>query len=224
MKQEKQEKQEKSEKPETKKKRRPHSSKPDRRDAIKEAKKEGKLLKDKFGVKFEEEENQEEPLAEIMSEEEFNANIEMEYKKGLSKKDYIVSLFPRRLLAELYFAWCKDCNENITAENAKYFRDELLMRGNKDNKMFNFRSLRVSKNFIIAFVGNLESGQIEKLDLSDNLITDICMYNLTNIITARKVMHLNLASNMISTEGLKIIQNELILSDSLRYLNVRNIG
>jgi hypothetical protein len=192
-----------------------------RRDAIKESKREAKLLKDKLGSPFNHtEENEDAPLAEIMSEEEFNANIEMEYKKGYRRKDYIISLFPRRLLAELYFAWCKDCNENITAENAKYFRDELLMRGNKDNKLFNFRSLRVSKNFIIAFVGNLENGQIEKLDLSDNLITDVCMYNLTNIISAKKVVHLNLSSNMISTEGLKIIQNELILSDSLKYLNV----
>jgi hypothetical protein len=209
-------------KQEKKPKTRSFSSRPDiRRDAIREPKKESKILKDKFGLPFHEEDNLEEPLAEIMSEEDFNANIEMEYKKGISKKDYIVSLFPRKLFAELYFAWCKDCNENITAENAKYFRDELLMRGNKDNKVFNFRSLRVSKNFIIALVGNLESGQIEKIDLSDNLITDICMYNLTNIISAKKVIHLNLASNMISTEGLKIIQNELILADSLKYLNVK---
>jgi hypothetical protein len=148
------------------------------------------------------------------------ANVGFENMKPKNKKDYIISLFPRKLFADLYFAWCKDCSENITPENAKYFRDELLMRKNKDFKNYNFHSMRIAKNFVIAFVGNIDNTQINKLDLSDNLITDICMHNLKNIISSKRCISLNLASNMISTEGLKIVQNEIINSESLLYLNV----
>jgi Ran GTPase-activating protein (RanGAP) involved in mRNA processing and transport len=150
----------------------------------------------------------------------YKQNFNLELKKGVNKKEYIISLFPKSLYAELYFAWCKDCSENITVENAKYFRDELLLRNNKDNKNFNFKSLRVNKNFLLAFIGNLESSRILKLDLSDNLISDVCMHNIKSIISAKKVVYLNLASNMISTEGLKIFQNEVMYSDTLKYLNL----
>ena len=149
-----------------------------------------------------------------------NENFEFELKKGGNKKKYIIGLFPKRIYAELFFAWCKDCSENITIEIAKFFRDELLLRNNKDSKNFNFRSLRVNKNFLLAFIGNLENGRLNRLDLSDNLISDICMHNIKSVISIKKVVYLNLASNMISTEGLKIIQNEVISSDSLQYFNL----
>ncbi len=95
------------------------------------------------------------------------------------------------------------------------------MRGNKDDKVFNFRGMRVSKNFLITFTGNVQSPVIMKLDLSDNLITDICLHNIKSLISNRRIVYLNLASNMISTEGLKIIHSEIIYSESLSYLNVR---
>jgi Ran GTPase-activating protein (RanGAP) involved in mRNA processing and transport len=94
------------------------------------------------------------------------------------------------------------------------------MRANKDLRNFNFRSMRVNKNFLLAFVGNLDSGAINKVDMADNLISDVCMHNIKNIISVKRVIHLNLASNMISTEGLKIIQNEVMSSESLKYLNL----
>ncbi len=152
---------------------------------------------------------------------DFNTNFGYELKKGIDKKEYIYSLFPKKLFAELYFAWCKDCSENITFDNAKYFRDEILLRNNRDNKNFNFNSLRVGKNFLLAFIGNLDSNKLNKINLSDNLITDVCMHNVKNIIVTKKLIHLNLASNMISSEGLKIIQKEVIESESLKYLNVK---
>ena len=132
----------------------------------------------------------------------------------------IYSLFSKKIYAELYYAWCKDCSESPTAEGAKYFREELLSRNNKDLKNFNFKSLRVSRNFLAAFGGNLPPAQIYKLELPDNLVNDECMHNIKNLISARQVIHLNLASNQISTEGLKIIQHEVIASQSLKYLNL----
>lgn len=156
--------------------------------------------------------------------EEYKRKEEAEKLKRNNKREYILSLFSRPLFAELFFAWSRDCEDNISVENAKYFRDELIMRGNKDDKNFNFRGMRVTKNFLVAFTGNVTSTIINRLDLSDNLITDICLHNIKSLISNKRLVHLNLASNMISTEGLKIIHSEIIYSDSLSYLNVREIN
>ena len=158
---------------------------------------------------------------------EFSENLEEEGEDyGAESKDkndlssFIYSLFSKKIYAEIYYAWCKDCNEPPSAESAKYFREELLSRNNKDLRNFNFRSLRVGRNFLAAFGGNLPSAQIYRLELPDNLVNDECMHNIKNIISVRQVIHLNLASNQISTEGLKIIQHEVIASKSLKYLNL----
>ena len=49
---------------------------------------------------------------------------------------FIYSLFSKKIYAEIYYAWCKDCNEPPSAESAKYFRDELISRNNKDLRNF----------------------------------------------------------------------------------------
>ena len=144
----------------------------------------------------------------------------MSNKNKADLSDFIYSLFSKKIYAEIYYAWCKDCNEQPSAESAKYFRDELLSRNNKDIKNFNFRSIRAGKNFLSAFCGNLPGVQLRKVELQDNLVTDECMHSIKNLISAKQVIYLNLASNQISTEGLKIIQNEVIASSSLRYLNL----
>jgi hypothetical protein len=141
---------------------------------------------------------------------------EKELKNTVKSKEYIFSLFTYKLYAELYFAWSKDCKEAFSADSAKYFRDELLLRNNKDLKTFNFRSMRVGENFLLGFLGNLGPGAIRKVDLSDNMISDKCMHNIKSLISAKGVEYLNLASNQISTEGLKIIQNEVIASKTLK--------
>ena len=148
-------------------------------------------------------------------ENQDDANI----NKNLSLTDSIFSLFTRKIYGEIYFAWCKDCEERPSVEGGKYFRDELISRNNKDLRNFNFHSMRAGKNFLGAFGGNLPSIQIHKVDLSDNLVNDECMHNIKNLISAKQIIYLNLASNQISTEGLKIIQHEIIESKSLKYLN-----
>ena len=139
--------------------------------------------------------------------------------KGADLSDFIYSLFSKKIYAEIYYAWCKDCSEQPSAESAKYFRDELLSRNNKDIRNFNFKSMRVGKNFLSAFGGNLPAVQLRKVELQDNLVNDECMHNIKNLISAKQIIYLNLASNQISTEGLKIIQHEVTSSSSLRYLN-----
>lgn len=156
--------------------------------------------------------------------ENFEDEDEENYLKGDVKNhdlsSFIYSLFSKKIYAEIYYAWCKDCNESPSAESAKFFREELLSRNNKDLKNFYFKSLRVGRNFLAAFGGNLPPAQINRLDLPDNVVNDECMHNIKNIISARQVIYLNLASNQISTEGLKIIQHEVIASKTLKYLNL----
>ena len=132
----------------------------------------------------------------------------------------IFSLFSKRLYGEIYYAWCKDCNEIPSIEGAKFFRDELLSRNNKDLYNYNFHSMRVGKFFLGGFVSNLPVMHVKKADLSDNLLNDECMHVIKNLIGAKMIMILNLASNQISTEGLKIMQKEIIESKSLKYLNL----
>ena len=139
--------------------------------------------------------------------------------KNMNLTDLIFSLFSRKIYGEVYFAWCNDCEERPSIEGAKYFRDELLSRNNKDLRNFNFHSMRAGKNFLAAFGGNLPPIQIHKVDLSDNLVNDECMHNIKNLISAKQIIYLNLASNQISTEGLKIVQHEIIYSKCLKYLN-----
>ena len=151
--------------------------------------------------------------------EEIDENYYSSEKKNQNDlTSFIYSLFSKKIYAEIYYAWCKDCNEPPSAESAKYFRDELLARNNKDLKSFNFRSMRAGKNFLSAFGGNLPPIQVRRVELPDNLVNDECMHNIKNIISAKQVVYLNLASNQISTEGLKIIQHEVIASKSLKYL------
>ena len=153
------------------------------------------------------------------SDREDNQDDSRKLQKNMSLTDFIFSLFSRKIYAEIYFAWCNDCEERPSTEGAKYFRDELISRNNKDLRNFNFHSMRAGKNFLAAFGGNLPSIQVHKVDLSDNLVNDECMHNIKNLISAKQVVYLNLSSNQISTEGLKIIQHEIIESKSLKYLN-----
>jgi hypothetical protein len=127
----------------------------------------------------------EDSLNESKSEDD-KPKFVLENSKNLNSKEYIMSLFPKILFAELYFAWSKDCNENISVENAKWFRDELLLRKNKDERYCNFKSMRVGKNFLQAFLGNLTVQQIVNIDFGDNLINDVCMHTVKNLITAKK--------------------------------------
>ena len=152
-------------------------------------------------------------------EKEENLDDSRKINKNMNLTDSIFSLFSKKIYAEIYFAWCNDCDERPSTEGAKYFRDELISRNNKDLRNFNFHSMRAGKNFLAAFGGNLPSIQVHKVDLSDNLANDECMHNIKNLISARRLVYLNLSSNQISTEGLKIIQHELIESKSLKYLN-----
>ena len=158
-------------------------------------------------------------IEEKIDYEDQDLYISDKMSKRIKITDFIYALFSKKIYAKIYIAWCKDCSEPLSIESAKYFKDELVSRNNKEINIYNFKSLRVGKNFLSAFCSNLPSIQLKKLELQDNLITDECIYNLKPLITSKQLIYLNLASNQISTEGLKIIQNEITNSKFLKYLN-----
>ena len=162
-------------------------------------------------------------------------------QRKIKLSDYINFIFPEKLYKEIYYAWCKDLQpedkkrlsekekkekkkkdilEMPSFETVRYFREELLSRNNNDLHVFNFSSMHVGKNFLTALCNNLPSIQLKKVELQDNLITDECVNNLKVLITSKQLIQLNLASNQISTEGLKIIQNDLANTKHLKYLNL----
>ena len=54
------------------------------------------------------------------------------------------------------------------------------------------------------------------MNLADNSISDYGMQAVKNILTSTQLRQLNLASNMISGEGLEIILDELITNKTLK--------
>ena len=58
------------------------------------------------------------------------------------------------------------------------------------------------------------------MQLADNAITDYGMHAIKNIINSTRLTSLNLASNMISGEGLELFLDDLISNTSLKYLDL----
>lgn len=63
---------------------------------------------------------------------------------------------------------------------------------------------------------------VEKLNLGDNSITDYGMHSVKNIIQAcnSKLVSINLASNMISGEGIEVLLDDLIQNTTLKHLDL----
>lgn len=114
-------------------------------------------------------------------------------------------------------------------ENAKLFKEELLKRNVKNSNVLNLHSLRLGINSAIALANFIHTKKIEKLNLGDNAITDYGMHAIKSIIedkdkdkakASTKLQSLNLASNMISGEGLELFLDDLIANTSLKHLDL----
>ena len=80
--------------------------------------------------------------------------------------------------------------------------------------------MRLGINSIIALSNAIQKRPIEKLQLADNAITDYGMHAIKNIINTTRLTSLNLASNMISGEGLELFLDDLIKNTTLKHLDL----
>ena len=81
--------------------------------------------------------------------------------------------------------------------------------------------MRLGINSIIALSNSFEKTKnIEKLNLADNSISDYCMHAIKNIMKNTQLKSLNLASNMISGEGLELLLDDLIENKILTHFDI----
>ena len=76
--------------------------------------------------------------------------------------------------------------------------------------------MRIGPNAINAIASTISERHVEKLNLSDNLITDHGLHSLNNILTNNQgLKSINLASNMLSGENIELILPDLIQHPNL---------
>ena len=107
-------------------------------------------------------------------------------------------------------------------ESAKLFKEELLKRNTKHSTTLNLQSLRLGINSIISISNNIETRKVEKLLLADNIITDYGMHAIYKVLDKDncKLNSLNLASCMISGEGLEYFLDKLIAHKTLKHVDL----
>lgn len=109
---------------------------------------------------------------------------------------------------------------NLLAENARLFKDELLKRNVKNSNVLALQSLRLGINSIISLSNTIQAKKVDKLQLADNAITDYGMHAVKNILNSTKLSSVNLASNMISGEGLELFLDDLISNTTLKHIDL----
>ena len=135
----------------------------------------------------------------------------------------IKELLEDQLYVDIFNARCHDGGEATNLENAKLFKEDLLKRNVKNSPLLNLQSLRLGINSMIALSNSIGSRKVvEKLNLADNSVTDYGMHSVKNIIKAcgTKLVSLNLASNMISGQGVELLLEDLIANTSLKQLDL----
>ena len=105
-----------------------------------------------------------------------------------------------------------------------------------ETDILDLHSLRLGVNSISALSGGIIDKSITKLNLSDNCISDFGMHAVNSLLLPNlgsdnhrihnkegdhaKITHLNIASNMISSEGIEYILEDLIKNSNLIHLDL----
>ena len=131
----------------------------------------------------------------------------------------VTTLASRPLVSESAYNTLLMCL-NFLAENARLFKDELLKRNVKNSNVLALQSLRLGINSIISLSNTIQAKKVDKLQLADNAITDYGMHAVKNILNSTKLSSVNLASNMISGEGLELFLDDLISNTTLKHIDL----
>ena len=127
-----------------------------------------------------------------------------------------------QLFVEIFNARCHDSGEATSLAAAKIFKEELMKRNVKAaSTLMNLSGLRLGPNSIHALSCSIHQKKgLEKLNLSDNAITDYCIGSIERIINngGPKLHTLNLGSNMISGHGMELWLEDLVNNTTLKHL------
>ena len=107
----------------------------------------------------------------------------------------------------------------MTLENAKIFKEEYLKRNVKMENDLDLQSMRLGLNSVIAVSNFVIEKNIHKINLADNSVSDYCMHAIKGILQDAKITSLNLASNLISGEGLELLLDTLIVNRNIKSLD-----
>lgn len=135
-------------------------------------------------------------------------------------KNPILSIFEDDLFAELYNARCHDTGEKLSAEGARGFREEILKRNDQNTENINLYGIRLGINSIISLANSLVCRRLVKLNLADNAISDYGMHAVKSILENTEIEYLNLASNMISGDGLETLVDAISNHRNLKVLDL----
>ena len=80
--------------------------------------------------------------------------------------------------------------------------------------------MRLGINSIISLANSLICRKLSRLNLEDNAISDYGMHAVKNILESTDIEHLNLASNMISGDGLENLADAISNHPCLKSLNL----
>ena len=80
--------------------------------------------------------------------------------------------------------------------------------------------MRLGINSLSTLSGLIANRKVERLNLADNSISDFCMHSIKLIMQNANLKSLNLASNMISGEGMELLLDDLIENLTIRHLDL----
>lgn len=135
-------------------------------------------------------------------------------------KNPILGIFEDDLYAELYNARCHDTGEGLSEEGARSFREDVLKRNDQNTEVINLYGMRLGINSIISLANSLICRKLSRMNLADNAISDYGMHAVKNILEATDTEYLNLASNMISGDGLETLVDAISNHRTLRTVDV----
>lgn len=135
-------------------------------------------------------------------------------------RNAVFTVFEDDLYAELYNAYCHDSGEQISDEGARSFREEVLKRNSQSSDVIILYSMRLGINSIISLANSVICRRLVKLNIADNAVSDYGMHHIRSILESTQLEYLNLASNMISGDGLETIAEAISNHKTIRVLDV----
>ena len=135
----------------------------------------------------------------VYNEKDGSSSVKYKYRNE------VFAIFEHDLFAELYNARCHDTGEPVSIESARQFKEILNKANGAKIDVLDFHAMRLGINSIISLANSLLYEKLMILNVADNSLSDYGMHAIKNILETTHIQHLNLASNMVSGDGLETL-------------------